>query len=250
MKTAQLNLNHDPNPPASNQDGQPIRSGWLDLSRGARHYHLEPQNLWLAVEVWEEYGEVNWALGLNVAGEILSGLAGQYAYCPEGMSEGVMRVALRRRKDDELVEVELQIHRVAGGAKGSLVLLRKVGEGPLGSGQRQQMPDNPVVREESRGGGGGDKTPARWGCRWKFCLQDDPPGPSVGDAAEFIEGLGMDPWSFEKLELSDEWWEGMMAVSEFEVMGTPKQLEALRAAWRRQTGQMRVTMGRSDEEEN
>lgn len=125
-----MNRNRNPSPGQSVSNASPKgpEAGYLDLSRGARRYNVRPENVWLAVDIWDEYGEVNSALGLNVAGVILSALAGGYAYCPEGMSEGMITVGLNRRRDDELVEVDLQIHRVEGGANGSFVRLRKVGE--------------------------------------------------------------------------------------------------------------------------
>jgi hypothetical protein len=64
---------------------------------------------------------------------------------------------------------------------------------------------------------------------WSFSLVDEVPGPSVGDAAEHLEGLGFNPWSFQKLELIYEFTRGRMVTGVFLVVGSPKVLAELRA---------------------
>mgnify|MGYP000095959266 CR=1 FL=1 len=71
---------------------------------------------------------------------------------------------------------------------------------------------------------------------WIFSLADEPPGPSFGDAAEFVERLGLDPWSFARIEPGAETICGAVVTTEFFVTGTRAQLEELQAAHARQTG--------------
>lgn len=66
--------------------------------------------------------------------------------------------------------------------------------------------------------------------QWSFSLVDEIPVPSVGDAAEFIEDLGFDPWSFTRIDLVSDAREGKMIVSEFVVVGSQAGVEALRNA--------------------
>ena len=62
-------------------------------------------------------------------------------------------------------------------------------------------------------------------------MADELPGPSVGDAAEIIEHLGCDPWSFDSLRLVAESYHGGMAFSRFEITGSPAQIRGLREAF-------------------
>jgi hypothetical protein len=64
--------------------------------------------------------------------------------------------------------------------------------------------------------------------QWKFSLVDVNPGPSVGDAAEFIESLGFDPWSLQSLDLVSESCYGNEWVSEFVVTGPIELVSRLR----------------------
>lgn len=54
---------------------------------------------------------------------------------------------------------------------------------------------------------------------WHFTLIDVSPGPSIGDAAEFIESLGLDPWSFDSLDLACDTCNGNEWISDFVVTG-------------------------------
>jgi hypothetical protein len=72
--------------------------------------------------------------------------------------------------------------------------------------------------------------------RWSFCLADEPPGPSVGDAAEHVEGLGFDPWALSSLHLSRETLIAGEYFAEFDLVGTRDLIEALRRAHDRATG--------------
>ena len=66
--------------------------------------------------------------------------------------------------------------------------------------------------------------------RWTFTLVDELPGPSTGDAAEHLEGLGFNPWSFEELALIDEVTHDRMVVATFAVVGPATVLARLQAA--------------------
>jgi len=57
---------------------------------------------------------------------------------------------------------------------------------------------------------------------------DVTPGPSVGDAAEFIESLGLDPWRFSSLDLVNEICTGDEWIAEFVVTGSFETLDRLR----------------------
>lgn len=61
-------------------------------------------------------------------------------------------------------------------------------------------------------------------------MADKQPGPSQGDAAEYIESLGFDPWKFAALEIVRETSLGQMSISEFEVRGSSEDLDALQRA--------------------
>ncbi len=50
---------------------------------------------------------------------------------------------------------------------------------------------------------------------WSFSLTDENPGPSIGDAAEHLEGLDFNPWAFNKLELVYEFTCGWMVTGIF-----------------------------------
>lgn len=71
--------------------------------------------------------------------------------------------------------------------------------------------------------------------RWTFWMADESPGPSQGDAAELIESLGFDPWSFSSLNLVSEIRWAEKYLTQFEVNGPPDKLGALRLAYERQT---------------
>ena len=73
-------------------------------------------------------------------------------------------------------------------------------------------------------------------CRWTFWMADENPGPAEGDAAELIESLGFNPWSFTRFKLIAEALHGRTVLSQFEVVGARDQVEALRAAHLKATG--------------
>lgn len=81
-----------------------------------------------------------------------------------------------------------------------------------------------------------NRTPQEHLYQWNFYLVDEKPGPSIGDAAEFLQTLGFDPWAFSKLDLVSESYEGEMAISKFSVAGSRRLVEELRAAHARATG--------------
>lgn len=54
------------------------------------------------------------------------------------------------------------------------------------------------------------------------------PGPSTGDAAEHIESLGFDPWSFAELEIVSESDHDGIVTTEFSITGLAATLSALR----------------------
>lgn len=72
--------------------------------------------------------------------------------------------------------------------------------------------------------------------RWTFTLVDELPGPSTGDAAEIIEALGFDPWSFSDLEIASESDHDGIVATEFVVTGSKAALDALRKAHAKSTG--------------
>jgi hypothetical protein len=62
------------------------------------------------------------------------------------------------------------------------------------------------------------------------------PGPSISDAAEHIESLGFDPWSFAELEIVSESDHDGIVTTEFSITGSAGTLSALRKAHIRSTG--------------
>lgn len=73
-------------------------------------------------------------------------------------------------------------------------------------------------------------------CRWSFCLADETPGPSVGDAAEYIERLGFNPWNLSSLYLARETLIDGEWLAEFDVVGPRALVEELRLAHDQATG--------------
>ena len=64
---------------------------------------------------------------------------------------------------------------------------------------------------------------------------DETPGPSAGDAAEHIEGLGFNPWAFRALDLVSETLVDDEYLTEFYVVGPRPLVEELRRAHDRAT---------------
>ena len=71
---------------------------------------------------------------------------------------------------------------------------------------------------------------------WTLTLLDTMPGPSIGDAAEHIEKLGFDPWSFEDIDVICETTHDRIVTVEFVVTGVESALDALRRAHAQMTG--------------
>ena len=72
--------------------------------------------------------------------------------------------------------------------------------------------------------------------RWSFCLADGTPGPSVGDAADYIEALGFNPWNLFSLDLARKTLLDGEWLAEFEVVGPRALVEELRLAHDRASG--------------
>jgi len=102
----------------------------VDRSRGARRFGLRRGAVFLDREVLDGYSELDPALGLNVAGTILSVLSCQLAAHPSGGPSESTNVYLLRREDAQVVEVDLQIHRLRRRGRECL-LLRKTREQSL-----------------------------------------------------------------------------------------------------------------------
>lgn len=65
-------------------------------------------------------------------------------------------------------------------------------------------------------------------CQWTFTMEDVSPGPSTGDAEEYIESLGSNPRSFFSLDLVSDTHHGNQCVSEFSVSGSFELVNRLR----------------------
>ena len=65
---------------------------------------------------------------------------------------------------------------------------------------------------------------------WSFQLTDENPGPSTGDAGEYIERLGFNPWSLQKLDLVYEFTQGWTVTGIFIVIAQRDVVERLRLA--------------------
>ncbi|MCX6923988.1 MAG: hypothetical protein NT154_12385 [Verrucomicrobia bacterium] len=72
--------------------------------------------------------------------------------------------------------------------------------------------------------------------RLSFCLADGTPGPSVGDAADYIEALGFNLWNLFSLDLARETPIDGEWLAEFEVVGPRALVEELRLAHDRASG--------------
>jgi hypothetical protein len=66
--------------------------------------------------------------------------------------------------------------------------------------------------------------------RLQFKLTMELPGPSEGDACEYIESLGIDPWLFEEIKPIAEVVNGRMATGTFEAIGNFHHVLDLAAA--------------------
>jgi hypothetical protein len=71
--------------------------------------------------------------------------------------------------------------------------------------------------------------------RWTFTLVDEMPGPSTGDAAEYTESLGFDPWLLSDLEIVSESDHDGVVTLEFMVTGSEAALDGLRKAHAKST---------------
>jgi hypothetical protein len=71
--------------------------------------------------------------------------------------------------------------------------------------------------------------------QWSFHLVDDPPGPSISEAAEFVGAFGFDPLTF-SLKQGAELRTADVVVTEFEVSGPNDLVRDLRTAHDRRTG--------------
>lgn len=67
--------------------------------------------------------------------------------------------------------------------------------------------------------------------QFTFCLVDEIPGPSVGDAAELIEAFGMNPWAFITLDIISETTRDGIVTTHFAVTGPEPLVCALREAF-------------------
>lgn len=66
--------------------------------------------------------------------------------------------------------------------------------------------------------------------RHTFILIDELPGPSVGDAADHLEQLGLDPWQFDEILQIDDFADEKMIAVTFAAIGPQKLIEALNTA--------------------
>ena len=101
----------------------------LDLSRGARQFGLRSL-VFLDAAVRTDYAELDPALGHNVAGIVLAVLAFHEALPGLGRDEERITVCLVRRRDEQLVEVDLVLQRRRQRG-GEAIELRRVAEREL-----------------------------------------------------------------------------------------------------------------------
>lgn len=182
-----------------------------DITRGAVHVGIRNQRVLIESAVQDEYAEPDLALGCNVVGVILRVLAQHLAACPGGGGNDSIEVCLHRREDGRLVEV--QIATSAHVARGRSVYCCP---GSVTVRWTANM-INRIMNE------------LPLAC-WSFSLVDEEPGPSVGDAAEYIESLGFYPREFAKLELVYEFTRGRVVTAIFVLVGSPERVAELRAA--------------------
>ena len=99
----------------------------MDVSRGARHFSIQPQTVLMDQALLEEYAEVDAALGQNLIGVILSVLSYHLSTTPGGLSRDQISFNAVRREDALLVDVELELRRSRSGT-GERLVLRKIAE--------------------------------------------------------------------------------------------------------------------------
>ena len=103
-----------------------VTSHPLDLSRGARHYGIHPDALFVESDVLDDYAEVDVSLGENVVGAILAVLGCQREVRPLRVPDGMFSVCLLRRDDARLVEVGFHLDHVHHRGQDYLVLRKTV----------------------------------------------------------------------------------------------------------------------------
>lgn len=105
---------------------QPPRPTLVDASRGARLLRISDP-VHLDASIIEDYKESDPMLGHNVAGTILRVLGQHIMAAPGGGGDELLTVGLRRRDDDQEIELQLSLARKRRAGQSCLVLTR-VGE--------------------------------------------------------------------------------------------------------------------------
>lgn len=193
----------------------------LNITRGARQFGVLCAEVFIDSELLDDYAAPDAHLGLNAAGVILSVLSSHLAVHPSGAPHEPIHVCLLRRQDGRLVQLALELYRPWG--QEPCFQLRKARERNI------EVQAEPGIASMNLPA---EITPPE---RWTFSMVDERPGPSVGDAAELIDLLGLDYRSFSSLKLIAESYDGPLSLSQFEVTGPREQINALKHAHARLT---------------
>jgi hypothetical protein len=95
--------------------------GSLDGSRGAAQLGIASQ-VWVHLDVVDSYGELDPGVGRNVVGAVLAVLGSHFASGGSFAGSEVLPVCLRRRDDDQPVEVDLLVRRLRSSGRECLAI--------------------------------------------------------------------------------------------------------------------------------
>jgi hypothetical protein len=112
---------------STNAGTQTIASRQIDISRGAGSFGVRAKAVFIESNVLDDYAEIDFGLGQNVVGNILSVLRCHLSAGFGGRAVDTITVSLLRRDDAQIVELDLEVNRARQGGVERL-LLRKVTE--------------------------------------------------------------------------------------------------------------------------
>ena len=105
----------------------------IDITRGARLHGIRSSAVLMESEIFDSYGELDPALGQNLAGVILALLACHLEMNPGGTHEDQITICAIRRDDSTTVELNLLITR-KGRQEGEQIVLHKGNEREVDTG--------------------------------------------------------------------------------------------------------------------
>ncbi|HXT13119.1 MAG TPA: hypothetical protein VN873_16290 [Candidatus Angelobacter sp.] len=120
MNTLTLN----PKPTRASVNQKNTSANFTDISRGAQILGLRGPRVFVASDVLDDYCELHFDRGWNLAGVILSGLKIHLEHNPGGTYEDQFRVCAIRRDDAAPVVMNFQIERTRRAGTEHILLLK------------------------------------------------------------------------------------------------------------------------------